>query len=368
MTLFNTVPSRHAIFALFALMLGLSMRATALALPSFTVADLGNLPAGGPSQALGLNGTGLVAGSANLSNGGFHAVQFGSPNKDLGAQAGGLSVANAINDSNTAVGYAYTSTSSSTYHAVVFSGGHVTDIGTLNSGTFSLANGINAAGLVVGNGDVYGGANKGWVYRIGISRSPSALPTLGGLNSAAAAINDDGLIVGSANLPGPYAAGGASHAASWSSNGVVSDLGTLAPSNPDANSNATAISGNGLIAGSSTATDGLVHAFLIKAGLMQDLGLMPGTDMTAATGVNNSGVVIGIANIPKLDYKGRPIPGKGTRVPFYYSAGNMVDLNTLVTAPGWHILKAAALNEAGQIAATASGPTGMQHAVLLTPH
>ena len=351
---------RLAISVLFA---WLGVAATAQA-QTFRLTDLGTLPGGGPTQALGMNAAGVVVGSGNLSSGAFHAVRLGKPVHDLGALAGGLSAASAINASGQIIGSAYTSTGSSVYHAVVFDGTRILDLGTL-SGFFSSASGINASGLVIGNGDLYGGANAGWTYRIGVSRTLQGLPTLGGLNSAAAAVNDDGIIVGSANLPGPYAAGGASHAASWL-NGVVTDLGTLSPSNPDAASMATAISSNGLIAGSSTAPDGTVHAFLLTHGLMGDLGLLAGTNMTAATGVNALGVVIGTANIPRLDYRGRPVPGKGTRAAFVYRNGTMVNLSSLVPA-GWMVNHAAAINDAGQIAATATGPGGVQHGVLLSP-
>lgn len=348
-----------------ALLLALTLCAAGpAAAQTYTFTDLGTLPGGGASQALALSPLGVAVGSANLANGGSHAVQFGSPNKDLGALAGGLSSAQGVNAQGTAVGLSYVSTSSSAFHAVVFKAGKISDLGLL-SGFFSQAVGINSNGLVVGNADLYGGANRGWTYQIGVSKALQPLPTLGGFNSAAAAVNDAGVVVGSANVAGPYAAGGAQHAAMWNQ-GVVTDLGTLVPANVDANSAATAISSNGLIAGSSMAADGVVHAFLYANGHMNDLGLLAGTNMTAATGVNAAGVVVGTANIPRLDYRGRPQPGKGTLVTFVYRNGTMTNLTALLPA-GWVMRRVAAINDAGQIAGTASAPDGMQHAVLLSP-
>jgi probable HAF family extracellular repeat protein len=332
---------------------------------TYRLIDLGTLPGGGPSQALALSSSGVVVGSGNLSNGGFHAVQFGRVNKDLGALSGGLSQALGIGSTGAAVGYSYVGTGSPVYHAVVFSGGSVTDLGVLPGGVFSQAVGLNALGQVVGNGDVPGGANRGWVYQMGHATPLQTLGTLGGQNSAAAAISDAGVVVGSANLAGPYASGGPQHAVSWV-NGVPTDLGTLAPSNPDATSSATAISSTGLIAGSAISGDGRVHAFLHANGTMTDLGLLPNTTMTAATGVNASGVVVGAANVPRLDYRGRPVAGKGTLIAFVYRDGVMANLTTLVPS-GWTINRVTAINDAGQIAGTATGPGGIQHAVLLSP-
>jgi len=295
--------------------------ASAVSAQTYRLIDLGTLPGGGPSQALALSSSGVVVGSGNLSNGGFHAVQFGRVNKDLGALSGGLSQALGIGSTGAAVGYSYVGTGSPVYHAVVFSGGSVTDLGVLPGGVFSQAVGLNALGQVVGNGDVPGGANRGWVYQMGHATPLQTLGTLGGQNSAAAAISDAGVVVGSANLAGPYASGGPQHAVSWV-NGVPTDLGTLAPSNPDATSAATAISSTGLIAGA--------------------------------------------ANVPRLDYRGRPVAGKGTLIAFVYRDGVMANLTTLVPS-GWTINRVTAINDAGQIAGTATGPGGIQHAVLLSP-
>jgi hypothetical protein len=55
---------------------------------------------------------------------------------------------------------------------------------------------------------------------------------------------------------------------------------------------------------------------------------------------------------------------RGAETPFLYRDGKMMDLNDLITEPGWRLTYVSAINDAGQIVGGAYPPG---HAVLLTP-
>jgi probable HAF family extracellular repeat protein len=94
-----------------------------------------------------------------------------------------------------------------------------TDLGTLG-GANSQALAINNDGIVVGWSSDTVGETRAFLYRDGAMR---ALPDLGGAFSRANAIDDTGLVAGAAGAPD-----GISHAVLWE-NGQVLDLNTLIP-------------------------------------------------------------------------------------------------------------------------------------------
>jgi probable HAF family extracellular repeat protein len=118
--------------------------------------DLGTLPGGLNSYALGTNVIGVVAGASDSGDGTTHAVTWiGTTINDLGTLGGSYAQANAINDLDVAVGYGYTA-GDNVAHAWV---GNMQDIGTLSAtvggtvyqGSFAQANAINDYGIVVGS-------------------------------------------------------------------------------------------------------------------------------------------------------------------------------------------------------------------------
>jgi probable HAF family extracellular repeat protein len=109
------------------------------------------------------------------------------------------------------------------------------------------------------------------------------LPSLGGGFNAAAAINDQGMVVGIADTGLLFS--GAKHPYQWQ-NGTITDLstagGTVSP---------TAVNNNGWIVG--TTSDGLRHAVLLRNGQVTDLSTTLGADKSEAVGINDNGDVIG---------------------------------------------------------------------------
>lgn len=78
----------------------------------YYVSDLGTLPGGNFSQPLEINRSGVIAGSSNLSNNDQHATVWSKGQiNDLGTLGGSNSIANGLNNAGLAVGQAETSAS-----------------------------------------------------------------------------------------------------------------------------------------------------------------------------------------------------------------------------------------------------------------
>jgi probable HAF family extracellular repeat protein len=155
----------------------------------------------------------------------------------------------AINDAGQVVGEAWLPTDTGGYHAFLYSGGVMQDLGTLG-GRMSMADAINSGGVVVG-----------W------SLASSTQP----------------------NQDGPL------HAFVYQ-NGVMTDLTPALGNNW---SEAYGINSSGVIVGDMSSSDyGPWHAFMLDNGKVTDLNslLPPGSNWTlvAATGINDLGQIIGI--------------------------------------------------------------------------
>lgn len=239
----------------------------------------------------------------------------------------------------------------------------------------------------------------------------SALPTLGGNNGEASAINSRGQIVGMAEdgtvdascpadttnnriqlpvlwehgrahaLPLPDGdpdgfalwindhdqavgytgtCGAMSHAISWENDTVtvLKDLGTGAGAIAYGNNN------RGQIVGSVFVSPGgaIRYAALWRNGVLTNLGTLPGDIAAIATGINNPGQVVGSTWDSNFNWSHA----------FIYQDGVMTDLNTLFPK-GLNLRATMAnkINDRGQISGMAtvlSGPdTGKVHAFLATP-
>jgi len=120
---------------------------------------------------------------------------------DLGPLAG--NDAHGINDSGQVVG---TKDFGSGSHAFLYSGGKMTDLGTLPGGTYSHAQGINNLGQVVGDSDTAGGASHAFLYSNGKMIDLNTLidPSSGWELEYCAGINDLGQITGNGSINGQY--------------------------------------------------------------------------------------------------------------------------------------------------------------------
>ena len=216
---------------------------------------------------------------------------------DLGTLPGGdFSAATAINNSGQIVGQASTATGER--HAVLWSGGAITDLGTLG-GSVSQALGINNAGVVVGFSETAAGPGHAFLW----SRRMTDLGTLGGAGAGAVDINAGGQVL----LGGDDGSIGIWH------RGAITPL-TL----PAGSSGCTPVAINS--AGRVIAQCGIgqdIRSILWTRNGPTDLGTLGGT-ITAALAINASGRVVGI---------GRQDPDVGSR-PFLWVRGEMIELST----------------------------------------
>jgi probable HAF family extracellular repeat protein len=228
----------------------------------------------------------------------------------------------------------------------------VIDLGSFGGST-SIAYGLNSVAQVVGNATIANGLKHAFVWDASKNPPLGDLGTLGGLESNANAIANNGLIVGFAQNVDPTK----THATLWK-NGTPIDLGTLG----GAKSNAFDLTEDGRVVGQAhiPGTPLVTHAFLwhddngngvSDPGEMKDLGTLPGGTFSTAQGINSAGQIAGYA-APS---------GNTPEHAFLYENGQMKDLGTL----GGSDSKAYAINEKGYIAGSSLLADGVtRHAFL----
>ena len=253
-------------------------------------------------------------------------------------------------------------------HAFHWQDGVLTDIGALPGANSSASGPINDRGWSVGQSQ-----NGVMDPLIGIPEIRATLwkdgqivdlGTLGGNESFATSLNNEGIVVGAAanTIPDPVSLigffGTQTRAFLWR-NGVMHDLGTLG--GPDAF--ALAVNERGQVVGYSytNATPNPVtrvpttDPFLWDHGTMIDLGTLGGTDANVGPEptlvINNKGQVAGTSNLA----------GDVNFHAFLWDRGTLLDLGTL----GGHFSTAYWINDAGDVvggATTSGDPPG--HAAL----
>jgi probable HAF family extracellular repeat protein len=319
------------------------------AAPPYTVIDLGTFGTAQTGQAFDLTDSGRVVGTASS-----RAFLWQNGTKaNLGALGSGSAAsASGVNEAGQVVGYAALTTPPSGYHAVLWNNGSIVDLTPeLPLNEAAAATAINESGQVVAN-ITYGTA---FLWQNG-TRTP--LGHLGGGVSAATDINDNGVIVGGSYNDQMTPLGLMQRPFVWQ-NGVMTDLGLLAG---DDDGSAQAINNAGQIVGASGRMDpdtyeAFYRAFIHANGVMTALPV-PSWEAYASD-INDAGVVVGTmrAGGAVTKYHG-----------WIYVDGIVTNLNTLIPAgTGLHIAYANAINNAGQIAATAYDAQGRLHAVLLNP-
>jgi probable HAF family extracellular repeat protein len=354
--------------------------------PRYAVTDLGTM-GGTFGSAYGINYEGRVAGAANLPNGNTHAFLTGFPGAmyDLGTLGGPNSNEGGLNASYQMAIFAETSQKDPLGENFCGFGtpyiclaamwnGSMTPLPTLG-GNNGIAYAINDRGQVAGIAEnsakdptcvapqvldfeaVLWGPNTGQVQ---------ALPPLPGDTVGFALwLNNNGQVVGSSGVCAntvlvPLAVG--PHAVLWE-NGSAIALGSLGGTMIAA---AAGINDLGEVDGATdlaTEIPGFpgvqVHGFLwTKATGMVDIGTV-GTDFSSLpTSINNNGQLVGSS-----------CDNMGNCRAFLRQNNAMMDLNALIPANSTlYLMSAFGLNDAGEIAGMAlETSTGEVHAFVATP-
>jgi probable HAF family extracellular repeat protein len=307
----------------------------------YHVQNIGALIGATNSYAHGINNSGNIVGFLKDTNGVFRAFFLqASQWTDLGT-AGTNTYALSLNNLSHVVGYSE-ATGASAFH---FFDGTFTDLGTLG-GLNSYAHGINSSTNIVGYIDTTNGA-VAFSYQSG---TPTFLGNLGGTNTFAFAINDDGLIVGSSSTTNELAVNAFVAGATGMTN-----LNTLIGGGWEL-LDARGINDGGNIVGWGI-TNSVEHAYLFQNGSISDIATLAGGTNSYALGINNSNVVVGASS-----------GSNGVTHAFIWKAGVLEDLNTyLPPGSGWELMEARSINDRGQIVGWGK-IGGAEQAFLLSPN
>jgi probable HAF family extracellular repeat protein len=328
---------------------GLIAARPAMAQSGYVVEDLGVLAGDTSSVAWAINANGDVVGWS-MGPAGTRAFLY--------TTAGGMvalpglpdkprTVARDINDAGVVVGSANAG-GTDLGHAVLWSDGSVHDIGTLGTGFFSEAWGVNNLGQVVGWSYTNGGSGLTGVHGFLFSEAEGLLDLTPDSDTGSARdINDAGQVTGYKTALGGY------HAFRWQGGAFV-DLGVLPGF---AYSFGWAINASGQVAGSSTSASGNSERLVrhTDGGALQNLG--GGGEHNVAMGINASGQVVGTRGQSQ------------SRAVLYTDSAGLQELNTLIDQSlGFVLLGANDINDAQQIVGYAfNNFTGQTHAVRLRP-
>jgi probable HAF family extracellular repeat protein len=256
------------------------------------------------------------------------------------------------------------------WHPFLWQRGRLTDLGALRIGSseFGYARDINNRGQVVGESAVAWGAEDVTVHAFLWQRGVMTdLGTLGGADSWATAVNDQGQVFGTSSVaPGQY------HAFRWE-RGVMTDLGAFRVSGANNRGQVvgtgglvddyggvlwdqgrtvglgfgqvSAINNAGWVVGSGYDDTVNRHAYLWRSGVITDLGTLGGG--STASDVNDRGVVL----------------VNGDAGAALWRAGKLTDLTPYGVVGGWPGVEA--LNNRGDLAGgVLSGDGGDVHPVL----
>jgi probable HAF family extracellular repeat protein len=356
--------------------------------PRYTVTDLGTLGGAG-SQGAGINNTGAVTGFSWLPESpppgdpNFHAHAFlwrSGVMTDLGTLGGRNSFApegaSPINGRGEVAGLAATSALDPNAEGFcdglgytiapyvcrpfIWRHGVMTELPTLG-GSNAAASAINNRGEVTGfaetaNLDPTCPPPQLFDYEAALwdpakGKVRALPPLLGDTISGANGINDNDQVAGASGT----CAAGPIEAVLWQ-NGTPIDLGNLGGVTFNI---AFAVNNRGQVVGQSDLPgDTAHHAFLWEHGAMTDLGTLPGIASSLASSINNQGQVVGFSD-----------DGNGTVVALLWQNGTITDLNTLIPADSPVFLQEAlSINDRGQITGfMVDIPSGEVRGFLATP-
>jgi len=323
---------------------------------TYSVTDLGTLSGNSVSKAYALNNAGEAAGTSSSPTAAIAVMFSGGKATSINTLGANVSVATAINGSGEIVGYnIFYSTPNPEFQAFLYDNGSMININSPSlfpSGT--AAYGINDSGEVVGTGYLSPSNFHAFLYSGGQMKD---LGPPGAYQASAVAINNSGQILG-----GYYLTSGAAGEFLYS-NGKMTTLPVPAGSSAVSG---FAINDDGEIVGAIYFSSGApAHAASYRNGVWTDLGAIAGAAASTAKAINIAGQIVGTAIFPQTQYH-PPKPGK--HVPFISTTSGLVNLNTLIpSGTGFTLTDAVGINDSGEILCDANNTGGVEHAVLLSP-
>jgi len=257
-------------------------------------------------------------------------VQYGLT--ELGTLGGASSCASAINAWGVVVGKAQTTDGA--WRAVMWSAGTIVDLGRLPGTTGSEACSVNDGGQVVGVS--FGGVEGSYRPFLWQDGEMVDLGDLGG-SASASDVNAAGQMVGG-SLTGPDPSSAEHHAALWVDRGALVSLGRL-PGGGE--SHAWGINDAGLVVGVAESAEGADRAVLWEDAEITDLGTLGGAD-SGASAINARGEIAGAARTRD-----------GALHACIWAGGAIADVGTL---DGSRHSRALGINDRGQVVGVAAGP------------
>lgn len=316
---------------------------------SYSMVDIGVPPGEGFAVPRAINASGQITGSTGPGGDSGKSGVFIYSNGSfayLGTLGGDSAIGNAINASGQVAGYS--TNSAGTYRAFISKGKSLVDIGDLGGGS-AVAYGINDAGQVVGSSVTSDGSNHPFLYTDGKMIDLGTLGSPQGTDwwNSAQGVNKFGVVVGQSYTPQTLLG------FAWYKGKMVA-MGSLG----GGMSQAYAVNNRNQATGIAYLAAGGAHAFLIGiSGKMKDLGALSPLGDSWGFGINDSGIVVGQAEL-----------SNGSQRAFVYNGQKMQDLNNLVqNGSGLTFIEAEGVNDVGQIVCEGEDSQGNLHTVLLTP-
>lgn len=342
---------------------------------TYTVAGVAIPSSNWRTLALGVSDSGLVVGRAgDTSSANTYAFLWQNGAATYIGSAG--SVAYGINKSGMVAGSADVPGPLGVQpHAFVWKNGAAIDLGFLPGGTYSCAYGINDAGQVVGGSSLVDRQGV-FSYHAFLWDSATGMHDLGTLDgrssSVAYAINSAGQVVGKAGDITYY---GVAYPFRWTpsaaraTTGTMVALGALSGLATGVNDSGDVVGGTGPVR--DTSSDHVYYPVRWDSGGgAHNLATLPGYDVGLPYAINNAGQIAGNCSYAATYVD--PVEGfityyENLTAVVWDSAGTVSDLNALIPSGSYHLGRATAINNSGQVAAQSYVPVEFGDSYLLTP-